>query len=134
MSKPVPQPTTDTREFWAGCNREQLLYQKCRHCRHVQFYPRQNCIACDSPDVVFEPSTGLGNVYSYTVVHHPANDSFKADTPFVLALVDFDEGFRAMLNVVGDGSQEIRISARVCVVFEQRTPDQKIPQARLQLA
>jgi uncharacterized OB-fold protein len=57
---------------------------------------------------------------------------FLVDAPFVLALIDFDEGFRAMFNVVGEGSLEVRIGARVRVIFEPRSPDQKIPQAELQ--
>jgi uncharacterized OB-fold protein len=81
---------------------------------------------------MFQPSAGFGSVHSYTVVHHPANDSFKTEAPFVLALVDFDEGFRAMLNIVGEDSLEARVGARVRVIFEQRGPDQKIPQAEVQ--
>lgn len=133
MEKPVPQPTTDTREFWAACNRDQFLYQRCRKCQWVQFYPRQVCTFCHTPDLTLHPSGGFGSVHSYTWVHHPANESFRADAPFVLALIDFDEGFRALLNIIGENSFEARVGARVQVVFEQRGPDQKIPQAKLQI-
>jgi uncharacterized OB-fold protein len=131
MAKPVPRPTAETREFWAGCNEERLLFQSCRACAHVQFYPRRICTACAGAELVCRESAGLGSIHSFTVVHHPAVESFRADAPFVIALVDFDEGFRVMLNVVGANALGARIGARVRTSFEQRSPEQKIPQAEL---
>lgn len=131
MQKPAPRPTSDTREFWSACNAERFLYQRCGNCGRAQFYPRQVCASCNSGDLSFELSGGQGSVHSYTIVHHPADESFRADGPFVIALVDFDEGFRAMLNIVGGPPSGIGIGIRVEVIFEQRTPEQKIPQARL---
>jgi uncharacterized OB-fold protein len=130
--KPVPMPTTDTEEFWRACNHDQLMYQRCTACGHVQFYPRPFCTECQSDGVTSHVSSGRGTIHSFTVVHRAANRSFDGDVPFVLALVDLDEGFRIMTNIVGEGRLSATIDQRVRIVFEPRTADQKIPQAVLE--
>ena len=37
--KPLPLPTQDTREYWEGCRRHELLIQRCRKCGIFRFYP-----------------------------------------------------------------------------------------------
>lgn len=49
----------------------------------------------------------------------------------MLALVDLDEGFRIMTNVVGEGKQHAEIGTRVSIIFEARG-SLSLPQARLQ--
>jgi uncharacterized protein len=131
MSKPAPTPTSDTVTFWQACNQEELLYQKCTTCGHVQFYPRRSCTTCQGSDLAWLPSGRRGTIHSFTIVHRPANRAFDGDVPFVIALVDLDEGFRMMMNVIGEDRLSAAIGRRVCVCFEPRTPDQKLPQAVL---
>jgi hypothetical protein len=134
MGKPVPHPTTDTAPYWAGCNREELLFQRCRACGHVQFYPRRNCTACQSPDLDLVASAKRGSIHSFTVVQRPANRAFDGDVPFVIALVDLDEGFRMMMNVIGDNRLTAAVGSRVRVVFEVSSAEQKLPQAELEVS
>ena len=134
MSKPVPHPTTDTAAYWAGCNREELLYQRCQACGHVQFYPRRNCTACQSSELCLVPSARRGSIHSFTVVQRTANRAFDGDVPFVIALVDLDEGFRMMMNVIGEDRFSTAIGRRVSVVFQPCSNDQKLPQAQLEAA
>lgn len=130
--KPVPVPTGDTAEYWSACNRGELVYQRCAHCGHIQFYPRPFCTECQNLQIESRVSRGRGTIHSFTVVHRAANRSFDSDVPFVLALVDLDEGFRIMTNIVGKSCLSAAIDSRVCITFEQRTADQKIPQAVLE--
>jgi uncharacterized OB-fold protein len=132
MGKPVPHPTTDSTAFWAGCNRDELLYQRCRACGHVQFYPRRHCINCQSSEVDLVPSVRSGSIHSFTVVQRPANRAFDGDVPFVIALVDLDEGFRMMMNVIGKDRLSTAIGRRIRVVFEPCSPEQRLPQAQLE--
>lgn len=131
MSKPLPKPTADTVRFWQACNQEELLYQKCATCGHVQFYPRRSCTKCQGSDLAWLPSSRSGTIHSFTIVHRAANRAFDADVPFVIALVDLDEGFRMMMNVIGEDRLFAAIGRRVSVCFEPRTPEQKLPQATM---
>ena len=134
MSKPVPIPTTDTAAYWAACNRDELLYQRCNGCGHVQFYPRRSCTECQGEELSWLQSARRGTIHSFTIVQRPANRAFDGDVPFVIALVDLDEGFRMMMNVIGEDRLSVKISDRVRIVFESRTSDQKLPQAELEAA
>ncbi len=132
MTKPVPPPTTDTAGFWDACNREELLFQQCSGCGGVQFPPRAFCSACQGTTPSLKRSSGRGSVHSFTIVRRAANRAFDGDVPFVIALIDLDEGFRMMMNVIGEGRLSTAIGRRVRVVFEPRSDAQKLPQSVLE--
>ena len=84
--------------FWAGCAAGELRFQCCVDCNQVQFYPRSVCLQCGSEKVEWKISRGMGTVFSLTRVERAPNDAFRALTPYTLALVDLDEGFRIMAH------------------------------------
>ena len=135
MDKPIPHATAETQPFWEGCRRGELLYQRCRACGHAQFYPRTLCTACLGSDLEWLRSGGRGTVHAFTVVMRAPSEAFKADVPYVLALVDLEEGFRMMLNVRGAdpdwGPDALRIGQPVRIVFEERG-GQMLPQAEVE--
>jgi uncharacterized OB-fold protein len=126
--RPAPIPNADTKPFWEACNREELIYQYCGSCGQAQFYPRTLCAHCRALALGWRTSKGLGTIYTYTVNFRAPSSSFASEVPYVIALVDLDEGFRMMLNVKGCPPEAVRIGMRIKVVFESRG-DQKIPQA-----
>lgn len=130
-SKPVPTANADSRLFWEACNRRELTFQKCGACGHVQFYPRALCTACQADGLEWQTASGLGTVYTFTVNHRAPTPAFKAEAPYVIALVDLDEGFRMMMNVINCAPDSVSIGLRVRVTFEARGADgeQLIPQA-----
>ena len=54
------------------------------------------------------------------MVYRPPSAAFKLDVPYAVALVDLDEGFRMMANVVGGDPERVAIGDRGAVTFEQR--------------
>ncbi len=126
--KPVPVPNADTQVFWDACNEDRLLFQTCRDCNHTQFYPRAICASCQSRNLEWRDSGKLGVVHSYTIVQRAPSPAFKADAPYLLALIDLDEGFRMMMNILDCPADAASIGMPIQVVFEQRD-GQKVPQA-----
>lgn len=118
--KPVPAPTAETRPYWDGCREGVLRFQFCAACRRPQFYPRTLCATCGATALEWRQSSGLGVVHAVTVVHRPPLPVFRPDVPYAIALVDLDEGFRMMANVVGADPSTVAIGDRVRVTFEQR--------------
>jgi uncharacterized OB-fold protein len=118
--KPVPSITAETRPFWDGCAAGELRYQACRECGRVQFYPRALCAGCGGVALEWRRSRGEGTVYAVTVVHRAPSAAFRADVPYAVALVDLDEGFRMLANVVGGAPADVAIGDRVRVAFEPR--------------
>lgn len=128
-TKPIPVANPDTAPFWEACNEEKFLIQECNSCGKTQFYPRAICKHCNGSDLKWREASGRGKVKTFTVVHHAPSPAFKDDLPYVLALIDLEEGVRAMMNVIGCNVDDVHIGMAVEIVYEQRG-DQKIPQAK----
>jgi uncharacterized protein len=126
--KPAPVANADTRSFWKACNGQELIYQHCRSCGQAQFYPRALCANCQASNLEWRTSMGRGTIFTYAVNYRAPNSAFEPDVPYVIALIDLDEGFRMMMNVRDCPPEAVRIGMRVKIIFEQRG-DQNIPQA-----
>ena len=121
VSRPVPRfPEPDTQAFWSATAAHELRYQTCRACGNVIFYPRGHCTKCGSRELDSRVSRGEGSVYTYTVVRQNGHPFFSTQLPYVVALIDLDEGFRMYSSVVGlqDPGREMRIGMRVRVAWE----------------
>ena len=131
MNKPLPRPTAATLPFWQACAQGRLTYQHCDACGRAQFPPRNRCVACQAPGPVWRESARMGTVHTFTDVHRAPTTAFKQDVPYVIALIDLDEGFRMMMNVRGSAPGAVRIGSRVRVNFEQTAGPWPLPQAEL---
>ena len=67
------------------------------------------------------PVSGRGKVHSYTVVRRASTRSF-ADKPYVLAIVELDEGPRMTTNMTVPQDQ-LKVGMPVTVVFDDVTKD-----------
>ena len=90
--------------------------------------PRSQCPACWSDQLEWVDCSGLGTVYSLSTARRAPTPDFAAIAPYVIALIDLDEGPRMFANVVGDGALETKIGDRVKVAFEPRGDGALIPQ------
>lgn len=120
MEKFIPRASAYTQAFWDGCRENTLRYQNCRQCGTVQLIPRTVCTNCHAPDLQWNDSAGIGTILSYTTVYRAPTPAFKADVPYVIALIDMDEGFRLMTNVRQRGDTAVSIGQRVTIGFEPR--------------
>ena len=75
---------------------------------------------------------GQGTVHAFTIVHYPSVPSFRADAPYVVALIELQEGVRMMSTLVGLPPDEnhVRIGMSVRVVYEDVTPETTLPKFR----
>lgn len=109
------------RAYVEGCARRQLVFHRCTACNMTQLCGYRVCRACGNATLDEAVSAGLGRVASYTKVHKAASPQFKAIVPFTLALVDLDEGFRAMMHVIH--AHDIAIGDRVTIEFAEGGAD-----------
>ena len=67
---------------------------------------------------------GQGDVTkAYTVTHQNQAPGFRESLPYVLAVVELEEGPRMMTNIVGCAPDDVRIGMRVEVEYEDVTPE-----------
>ncbi len=126
-SKPIPEPTPETAEYWAGAARQELMIQRCTQCGRHQFPPRMLCTACSSREVEWVRARGLAVVRSFTVVRRPVSEAFAGDVPYVVALVVLDEGPTLMTNVIGAKPDALRIGQRLKVRFQPAAEGRLLP-------
>lgn len=128
---PAPVVNADSAPYWEGARQGKLLLQRCGDCGALRFFPRYLCTACGSDRTEWAEASGRGTVHSFTIVHRAAFPEFQARTPYVVALIDLEEGPRMMTNLVGEGALDVAIGDAVAVTFEARgTEGAKVPQFR----
>ena len=115
--------------FWDGCAANELRVQRCSTCSARQFPPRGRCADCGGTAFDWIANDLRGEVYSFTVVHRAPTQAFRADCPYVLALVDVAPGARFMLNVIGCAPDAVYIGMQVTIEFDDRG-DTIVPVAR----
>ena len=107
--------------FWDACGRHQLLLTVCGDCERYWHMQPQRCPGCHSTQLRSEPVRGAGRIATYTVVHRPPFARFRNAAPYILALVDLDEGAR-MMAWVDMPVEDVAIGAEVQVHFSDEDP------------
>ena len=135
IPKPLPQATPDTQEFWDGMKRHELRVQHCNDCDRSYLYPRPFCPreGCHSRNVEWRTATGQGSLATYVIAHrgHPA---FTEDGPYIIAVVELDNGARLMTNIIGveDATPEqLPVGAAVEIVYADVNDDVTLPHFQL---
>jgi uncharacterized OB-fold protein len=114
MGRQRPRGTALSKPFWDAASRGELLGCECDRCAGRFFNPEPMCPACGSTEWHWVESRGEGTVYSFTVVHQ--SPDVRRPAPYVLAIVDLDDGWTMLTNVVGP-AERVAIDARVRVSF-----------------
>ena len=125
-SRFVPVRSAEGMPFWEGCDQGELRLQVCSECQTFQWFPRVLCKACGSRQLVWQHSDGHGQLVTYTVVRRPMNADLAGDVPYVLAVIELDEGVRMMTNIV-DWTDGVEIGDEVGVVFARLRDGSALP-------
>ncbi len=130
-SKPLPVPTPETKPFWDACKRHELMLPRCKDCGRFHFYPRAVCPNCWSTNLEWVKASGRGKLYSYVINHRPA-PGFESQAPYVIAIVELDEGVRMMSNLTGvdPDPAKVTVDMPLEVTFEDASPEISLPQFR----
>lgn len=127
-SGPLPVPTPETRPFWEAARRHELSLPRCRACRRLHYYPRALCPFCGCGDLEWTTCSGRGVVHTFTIVHR-GQKGFPLPPPYVLAIVELEEGPRMMTTLVGvdPDPAAVRIGMPVEVAWADVTPEVTLP-------
>jgi uncharacterized OB-fold protein/acyl dehydratase len=121
--RPRPPRNQDNAFFWEGVDRGELLIQRCLVCGRLRHPPRPMCPNCQSLEWDTVTSTGRGEVFSFVIPHYPQVPSFEY--PYVVAVIELDEGTRLISNVIdidpGDVTIGMPVEARFVAVDDELT-------------
>ena len=122
--RPVVSP--DTAFFWEGVKAGELRIQRCADCGTLRHPPGPMCPSCHSAERDHVVAGGHGRVHSFVVHHHPPVPG--RTPPFVVAVVDLEEGVRIVGNVNGCPPEDVTVGMPVRLVFERMDDDLTLPQ------
>lgn len=126
--RPGVPPPLDAAFFWEGADLGELRIQRCASCGRLRHPPRPMCPHCRSLARDYVVASGRGKVHSYVVHHHPPVPG--REHPFVVALIDLEEGVRMVGNLLEIAPEQVEIGMPVEVAFVKADDGQTNPQWR----
>jgi uncharacterized OB-fold protein len=122
----LPKPDHASRHFWQSAADGRLVLQRCTTCRQFQFYPRSLCAACTG-ETEWVDASGRGTLYTYTVIRQNRSEAFAALSPYIVGMVELDEGVRMMSNIVGCEIDALSVGMGLEVVMMRAADDVGLP-------
>ena len=113
----APAIDWESRAYWEGAGRGELVLQRCRDCGVVQHRPRGLCATCLSDDIEHFVASGRGSVYTYSVVRQNQMPAFAKAVPYVVSYVQLEEGPQLLTNIVDCDPDDVAIGMAVKVDF-----------------
>lgn len=109
-------PATRVAAFADHLREGRLMASRCTKCGQRSFPPRADCERCLSPEFEWVELSGRGRLVTWSRIS-AAPAGFEAYAPYVLGVVDLDEGGRA-LAWLGDslGEDALRIGMELRLV------------------
>jgi uncharacterized OB-fold protein len=102
--------------------RYRLEAAKCAGCGKIHFPPRLICPDCQSRNFETVKLQDQGKVATYTVIH-VAPEQFATQTPYIVAIVELDDGVKITSQIVDCAADEVKIGDKVKVVFRKVQQD-----------
>lgn len=90
-----------------------IAYQRCGNCGHVWYFRRTFCPGCGAESPGTFKAAGTGRVYARCMVHRAPSDELRKHLPYLIVMIDADEGFRLMAH----GDLSLAIGDRVRAQF-----------------
>jgi len=126
VDRPLPRPSEHSRTFWDATAEGRFVIQTC-DCGEVIFYPRVNCPRCGSTELSDVDASGAGTVFTYTIARRPTHRSFADAGPYIIAMVELDEGPHVTTNIIDCDPDEVEIGMRVELTFADEVDGIALP-------
>jgi Predicted nucleic-acid-binding protein containing a Zn-ribbon len=109
-------------EFYARAAQTGVLHlQRCDGCSTWRHPPRVLCAACGSHAWTWQPTSGRGHVFTWTVTHRATDPAFAEHLPYAVLVVELEEGPRVVGNLRNLAPSELRLDLPVQVVLDRRS-------------
>lgn len=112
-AKPLPEVTPATKPFWEALREHRLVLQRSKLTGSFLYYPREVSPFGVRDELEWQELSGRGTVYSFTIARRPTAPQWNGDVPYVIAIVELEEGPRLTANVIGCAADDVRIGMPV---------------------
>lgn len=126
--KPLPEPTQASQPFWDAARQHRLVIQRSRNTGAFVFYPREVSPFGAGDELEWAEVSGRGVVYSYTIARRPTAPQWAEEGPYVIAIVELDEGPHLTANIIDCEPDRVRIGMPVVARFVDVTSETTLVQ------
>lgn len=119
----APAPGKLAEEFYSFAREGKLCIQKCGGCGTMHHIPRERCADCGSFDLFWAQCSGKGTLFSWTETSTPPLPSLLEDVPFIVALIELEEGPRIISRLIGVASHDLEVGQAFQAKMELLNPD-----------
>ena len=114
-----PTPDLDTEWWWDAIDGHRLTVVRCPRCDRVTAVAAAFCPRCWAEDVERVPASGTATLYTWTTVLQ-GYGPFAEKAPYVVAMVDLEEGPLLMTEIVDADPATLHAGLRLTVGFRDR--------------
>lgn len=109
--------------FWDSLREGRIRVQRCSSCETFRHVPKEICAHCHSTAYSWEPVSGRGVVYTYTIVHRAPTPAYQQRAPYAIVHAEMEEGFRMVATMTGAAQECVEIGAPIRVVYSELSPE-----------
>jgi uncharacterized protein len=117
----------DNKPYWDYIRQHELRVQKCLTCGKLHYPVSPICPHCMGLESDWAKLSGKGKVASFVVVHRGRSPLFPPNAPYVVAIIETEEGIRMLSNVVGCKPEDVKMDMPVELVFQDFGPQLTVP-------
>lgn len=122
-----PKPSEAGQPFWDATRERRLALPWCTACGIPVWFPREACPRCLGDAFDWRDASGLATVHALSVQTKAGLPMMADRVPYVVALVDLDEGVRLMTNIVGCPTDQVEVGMRVRLGWEGLSDGRALP-------
>ena len=103
------------KDYTDGLKEDKILGSKCNRCGQLMIPLKSICPKCGSFDVEEFETTGNGVIRIFTIIY-VAPEKFKDEVPYIVALINLDEGGTVMGRLIGvdpNKPEDIKVVTKV---------------------
>jgi uncharacterized OB-fold protein len=109
----VPEETPLTAPYWEAARKGRVALQRCRDCEHVWHPPMPVCPHCRSESIEWFEASGRGRIHALTTIRHAVHTSVNEALPYVVCIIELEEGPKVIMNLCGEQSDDGAVGERV---------------------
>lgn len=124
--RPLPEGWILTRPFWEATKNGKLMIQYDPDVGKYQFYPRSVSVYTGRRNLEWREVSGKGTLYSFTETH-VAPPGFEDLAPYMIGVIELDEGVRMMTPLENLTVDEAELGMRMRVCWQRLSADITYP-------
>jgi uncharacterized protein len=126
-----PEETALTAPYWDGARAGVVMLQRCLDCGRVWHPPAPTCPGGVDHRIEWFTACGRATLFSYTRVEHAVHPAVARALPYLVALVDLEEGPRFLCNLVVADPADLRAGLPVTLAAGPAAGGLELPVARV---